>query len=465
MKIDLIPFVAETIGYNNLVYEKVDKIYFKDKYTYYKLAKYSEFYNSSILCDNDFIKEEYCKKSLGIILHLITTNDEELKIEFYDMINVGWNYTTVYVKSRIKFDIKDFTSVFIKKNGGFENLSTDKLNHNLLIGYFLAVNNGKEIVQSEMLENFNGMLLDRMNFDKNTLKRISIPNDTEALEKIRVLRNKLLNTKNKISIDDMYGKYRENDYLNLINYMFDYEFMSVSICDMKLDQKEIDEIIWSMIYVNPDEEINKFISLIYIRSMLKKFKELKKHYLENNKETMYFEINSIEKENQKLKSEIELLKKNVNESHKVIKNQENLIKKLEKKVNDSRLYDQELYSLREFIFNLDNELEDHKTKETTIEITNKILVLGGHENWQNRMKKVLPNTIFIKSEELNYDTSLIQNVELVYIYINYLNHGIYYKTIGAAKRYNKKIYYLNASNEKIILEEMYRAIRKKEENK
>jgi hypothetical protein len=52
---------------------------------------------------------------------------------------------------------------------------------------------------------------------------------------------------------------------------------------------------------------------------------------------------------------------------------------------------------------------------------------------------------------MNYDTTIIKNVEMVFIYTNYINHAIYYKTISAAQKFNKQIGYINQSNEELVL--------------
>lgn len=135
------------------------------------------------------------------------------------------------------------------------------------------------------------------------------------------------------------------------------------------------------------------------------------------------------------------------------------IDKLTVELETERLKNNELNSLREFMFCLDAEIE---YKEIDIEYERlkgiKAAILGGHERWQAKMKQTLPECIFIHTDMLNFDLNILNNVNDIFIYVNYLNHAMYYKVMDYIKGKNKNIYYLNQQNEKFVLMEIQKRI-------
>jgi hypothetical protein len=69
MQINIITFLCDSITLNRDVYKDIDDIYNTNKFEYYRLAKQSNEYNSNIISDSDFLKEEYNKKLLGILTY------------------------------------------------------------------------------------------------------------------------------------------------------------------------------------------------------------------------------------------------------------------------------------------------------------------------------------------------------------------------------------------------------------
>ena len=83
------------------------------------------------------------------------------------------------------------------------------------------------------------------------------------------------------------------------------------------------------------------------------------------------------------------------------------------------------------------------------------LIIGGHENWQRKMKELLPGFKFILPDALNFDVSILEGVEGIFVYTNYLNHGLYYKLINEVRKKDRPLYYLSYNiNENIVLQQI-----------
>lgn len=200
---------------------------------------------------------------------------------------------------------------------------------------------------------------------------------------------------------------------------------------------------------------------MYIKYLIKSYKNFKEYYLLHNRESVFEELeqlyNSYEKqkiralqlvnENEKLKQQIEQLER------------EN--KRLSMALEESSKNRQELISLRNFIFNLDKK-EDVEKEENNIDISKlnsvKGLIIGGSDRWQQKMKEFLPNFKFIPVSAANFDISILNNIDIVFIYTNYLSHSIYYRLMSSIQDDTKIEYLSYNTNEKLVLQQIIKAV-------
>ena len=182
-------------------------------------------------------------------------------------------------------------------------------------------------------------------------------------------------------------------------------------------------------------------------------------YFRNNKETMFVELEGMEKDLQRTKEKLESTQRGLSEAEKIhgLLEKENL--RLKAELAEAQRNKAELNSLREFLFSLDQK-EEYQAEEIDFDELKKYkaIVIGGHERWQQRMKEYLPNFIFIHPDQLNFDIRLLDGIDIVFVYPNYLNHSMYYKLMGAIEGKNIKIIYINQQNEELVLKCIYKAI-------
>ena len=118
-------------------------------------------------------------------------------------------------------------------------------------------------------------------------------------------------------------KYENNKFAELLAFIFDYENISASsIFDgIKLSQKEIDELIYLNVIDNEStDNMKHFTYCMHIRLLIKAYKKVKQHYFENNKETMYVEMEGFEKALIKSQQEILRLKNSLSEALEIHEN-------------------------------------------------------------------------------------------------------------------------------------------------
>lgn len=82
----------------------------------------------------------------------------------------------------------------------------------------------------------------------------------------------------------------------------------------------------------------------------------------------------------------------------------------------------------------------------------KILIMGGHVNWQNRIKEVYPKLTYIDSDNVNFDVSVLKNADYIFFNTLHCSHTLYFKvkeniSSGRDKQDTKdKLVYINNNN-------------------
>lgn len=79
-----------------------------------------------------------------------------------------------------------------------------------------------------------------------------------------------------------------------------------------------------------------------------------------------------------------------------------------------------------------------------------ILIMGGHQVWQNRLKELYPYFNYIDSENVNYDINITRNADVVLFNTLHCSHTLYYKmknNVNNGREENKgKVIYIGSNN-------------------
>ncbi|WP_125154411.1 hypothetical protein [Clostridium rectalis] len=484
MEINLIPFVAEALSVNKRIYKDIDKIYNNDKLKFIKLAKHNEFYNHVMSQEGNVEQEYYFKKVLGILEG--TNFDEDVLEGVLLILKKGWRYTYTYVCNHSQVNVSIFLNRLIKKYKGIDNLSDDELNSNVIVLLILSTYFEKEINrEDEMYNTYINSCAMRLEHYKN-FNRINLNNITkEQKELINKLELKLkahekispiTPSSHRLDIDKQKGLLVDiskltKDDKNFLPFEYIGELENISLISIIGDdyfkQRDIQELIYTYSQFQNEETINydDFFRYIYpaieLRYLYREYRNAKKYFFENFDEELYNEISNKEIENKEIKKN-NIILQDENEKLKLeLEKLEKENKKLKLEINKREDYKSEIIPLREFIFNLDD-IEDYKTEMldyNKLKSLNAIIV-GGHPKWQNKMKEYLPNCKFISIDMLQFDTKIINSVDVVFIYTNYLNHAMYYKIINIIREKGLRLEYLKSNiNIEIILNQIYNFIK------
>lgn len=74
-----------------------------------------------------------------------------------------------------------------------------------------------------------------------------------------------------------------------------------------------------------------------------------------------------------------------------------------------------------------------------------VLIMGGHQVWQNRLKELYPDFKHLDSDNVNYDINITRNADIVFFNTLHCSHTLYYRmknniNNGRDERKNKVVY-------------------------
>ncbi|HDF4164014.1 hypothetical protein ACRVX5_16605 [Clostridioides difficile] len=470
-ELNLIPFLAESLSINNRCYNIIDKYYNKNKLKYMDLAKKSIFYNSNITIEGNIIQEFYFKKALGILL----SQENDTIFEIYKL---GYKVAYNYINSIQIFKVSNFLKKLLTRVEPFTN---DELNGNILVAISLCGELEKEVDVSDIV--YQG-------FIENLFSRMDNYKDILSIDNLDKNKRKML-SKIELKLKSMYLKdYMPSSYVINIDGSKNYEdltFLEKQIVGLDyvsnlegisiipvvgkdiFKSKQIQELILAYLKVQGNiedensinyEDLFRFmIPAIDLRYWAKEYKKAKQFFFDNFDEELNnsmkekdIELNRIEKENLFLKDENKALKLELELLQKDRVKLQNDIKKQQA----SR---KELIQLRNFIFNQQEQQQENQTiVDENIDLENmKAIIVGGHQNWILKMRKILNNFEFIPADTINFDVNILKSYEYVFINTSHIGHAMYYKIIANLNE-NNKLRYINNKNVNRVKKDIKNAI-------
>lgn len=485
-KINIAYFICEALANNPKAYKHIDKIYNEDKNLFVKYIK--EFSKESIEYEGSLVQEYYFKK-----VYAIMSANENDKIIY--IMKMTYKKSAQYVKDCDIINLFKFIKSLKNKN----DISDDEFNGSLLATMVLANHENKKLDKNDFVyKDFINVLILRTKMISEEHK-YSYSNINK--EQKRYLRDIQLTFMNKYDIDNRWlpnAKSDENFNLecdkmteseskyHFMMYMFDMEHMNINalVGDKFLKDKDIQELIncylmFQQFLSKTDKNIDYedlysfLIPSVYLRYMIRAYKECKNYFFKNiaDDDTIELlklkddELSTTKQENFVLKGENAKLKNSYNKDIEQLKEEirilENKNKKLQREIDNYPNIEDELHSLRNFVFDLSNNKDIIETESETIDIDKinnaKSICFGGSDDWINKMKKELPNWIFISAKTENFDTNLLKDKDYIFINIISNSHGIYYKVINNKEK-DSKLCFINTINKERSLNEINKYI-------
>lgn len=462
-ELNLTPFLAEALSFPIFIRKDIDKLYAENKYTYYEHAKKSEFYDCPISLELSLIREEYYKKIIGLLEYSQAASEaDSIGSDIFSLFKKGFKKTYLYFKNIDMVDFKDYMRSQCKH---LEKISDDEINANACAALFFAIN----LVPDESIANADIVYSTFIMRWQHSLgeRRISLNNLTNEDEvKIKKLKSTL--PKNILNYILM------AEPTSAFDYLYDFERLSYLslIQDLDLGEKDLKEILYVYNMINEQVQMNVSlmdytIPALHIKMLIKAYKKVKEMYFLNNKETMFVEFGNLEHELKKKKMELYTeqakyveLKNSENNYIKSLQEENKLLNKkiqqLSNQINQMNSDSNEVIALRNFIFTLEqDDIVSDDTSTSYSEELNKLkgVIIGGHPNWQNKMKESLDWTFISPDFSINED--LIKNADVVIFNVSYLNHSLYYKAIDIIRENSIQMCYIKSTNIQYAICEIY----------
>ena len=125
----------------------------------------------------------------------------------------------------------------------------------------------------------------------------------------------------------------------------------------------------------------------------------------------------------------------------------------------------ELVALRDHVYSLTE--EDNVRDETLVEEMKadlkdlRIIIIGGHSNWRQKMKQEFPDWVYIDaSVSGTLEASIVDSADHVYFFTDSISHSTYYKYMNVVKEHGVDFGYIHGVNIENTVRKMYKELKK-----
>lgn len=503
-EINLIPIIGYAISKSSYLHGDIDNIYNQSPQKYYNAAIQSEWFHYYVSEEMNILEQRCYRRVIGIL-----ENKEENYISIlqimYSLLRKG--YKKIY--QLFKSDTIDILESLQWIQEKF-NHPSERQYHSarLCVLYLFAVEKKiifNETINQKDIDSLEKILMLTYNVERtHSYPFVDANNNEKNDELVKSFMKRLLNEEIIYAITSAYpgemflktlsfDKFTECDDIKIRNFLAALSFIFAeekleksAICgSLQLNKKDISNILnIGQLYSQKEEDILLFfIMAVTLKGTLQSYNTMKKLYLEDNKETLYPELDHSIKEIEELKKQLKekedkisqlekekkQLKEQLKEKNSSIKSEVLALEKknsmLEKQLREEEKKERELHSLRNFVFSLNNSMDTEGVEgmaEDNVEIIKKELnnkkgvIIGGHPNWQKKMKQELPWEYIPANTPIHHNT--IKNYDVYVINFAHFNHSSYYSVINYVREHNKPIIYINTTNTNRVLYNIYEQI-------
>lgn len=200
----------------------------------------------------------------------------------------------------------------------------------------------------------------------------------------------------------------------------------------------------------------------YIRQLESQYMMCSKDYAGMQIQLAWQEKEEAHQRQQQKDNELKQLAAEKRGQKETILKQEQELRKLQKQVTDQEQQIaeqlQELGEMRSYIYSLSENWEEENTeKRESPKVSGwkekRVLVVGGHRNWQNKLRELFPKWQFISAGQNNLDDDMIRGKDCIICNTEVLAHSCYYKVLSGRER-RQKLYYVHSNNIQKCLKEL-----------
>lgn len=168
---------------------------------------------------------------------------------------------------------------------------------------------------------------------------------------------------------------------------------------------------------------------------LKEIEELRRRLREKEEECKHF------------RQQYEHVKVSLSDAREVIAQNEN--------------YMEELIALRNYVYGLSQEvppITEDKLEDMKCAIAEKsVVIIGGHINWINKLKKEFPNWRYLDANiSRANDSKLVEDADMVYFFTDHLSHGTYGKFVKFVRESRIPFGYMHSVNIESLVRQVFK---------
>lgn len=255
---------------------------------------------------------------------------------------------------------------------------------------------------------------------------------------------------------DSAKEWEEKERMRELFRLFGLELRMLSGIGLKRQEAE------NLCAVFKEKEWEAYRQLLLIATLCKYIRQVETLYENDNPEEIRYRklcedkaVLRMECEMNRMAEKIGLLAHQKQEKESELADARMRIEKLEymqkEKEEQYKKEKEELTALRNFIFQMGEEEEagdgesEKDDEEPEIDGLGRSIVIGGHQNWQKKLRKYLPESQFLSSDHMNFDASILRNKEYIIFNTDILKHGLYYKIMNEKKQ-GQKVLYVHGNN-------------------
>lgn len=246
--------------------------------------------------------------------------------------------------------------------------------------------------------------------------------------------------------------------------------------------------------IKPSDEsslVRNYIGCVFVKELMKEYIDAKDFYQNKIFTKTNDKVSDVEVPNNKienkssiddLKHELKILRRTIEElKNKHSKELDNLnrasyneqieykkkIEDLTSRIEQEKLYHQELYRLRELLFNkttnpITEDALDNDINLILSEALNDkyIITVGGAKNWRYKLMNNYPQIRSISASNLSIDLSSFKNADCILFFTDHISHSVYNRVMNYVRSNQINFGYIKNTNFKLLQKEIYDVLKR-----
>lgn len=504
--INIPQFLSIALGGNPFLHSYIDDYYGKNEWAYYEAYQKSGLKGNPMFAMYTTRSEEKIRQVAGIVEWCYQNQQLTLLDQ---LIKKGYKFVYQYVQRHTLIDFEHFIRSYAKKQKGKKVTEIELFYQNIVLWY-LCVRDNKPfdtnnitwksfqvVLQSAMTES----KLEELNFSTQVLEQhqaeiaglyeeYQIPKNL-PFESLGVLLEyiighslrKIYHENPHLDIEKAQQKIFQESPTKHIGALGGWlKILKIHELDateqMPFTKRDLDMVFMEYLHAKEHNQITKeeqdlfIIACLYIECLSFHYQDSKQLYLDQSKLDYYLDMRAkesriIQQEKDQFKKQREWKQSYQNQEKEIegfikeLREAQLKIRQLEQKIDNMEDNTKEVHALRSYVYNMEQDIDYLKqvpplSSMTTYIQTKRVVIFGGHPNWQQKLKEVIPAVEFVDVEEKNRNISKVQKSDAIFINTSVFTHAFYKKIMKELSKGETPLFYLSGqSNIEKTLVEIY----------